>query len=323
MLVVGGSSGGTSIDEAEVYDPASGTWAAAGSLDAGRTGHTATVLPDGTVLVVGGWSDPDTVQPVASTERFDPREGTWVAGPPLHDARTAHTAALLADGSVMVAGGSTYNGGNGAPIASVEVLRPGAASWIMAAPMLEARAAHTATVLPDGDILVVGGIGSETDETGPMNTTLASAEIWEPSDAVWTATSGLDDGRAKHAATMLLDGTVLVSRMGQQGTAVIYDPSSGTFAPTDDMQHARFGSTSTRLESGEVLVVGGYGPDELETGRSAEVYDPVTASWSPTVAMADARSGHTATRLADGVVLVVGGQNPGGELVDPSEMYFP
>ena len=324
VLVVGGADGaGSFVGPAEIYDPASGRWAPAGSLREPRYGHTATLLPDGTVLVVGGWTPGDELRPTASSERYDPADGSWTAGPTMHEVRAGHTASLLPDGSLLVAGGARYNGGVGDPGAGVEVLRPGARAWVAGSPMHDARADHTATLLADGDLLVVGGLGRETDEAAPFNTALVTAERYDPDLGTWSVTAPLADGRAGHTAVLLGDGRVLVSRMGREGSAALFDPADGRFRTTGDLVDGRFRHTSTRLADGDVLVVGGESYDDELASRIGERYDPRSGSWSRAAAMAGPRVGHTATALEDGRVLVSGGADGEGTLVAVAELFQP
>jgi hypothetical protein len=324
VLVVGGvDAAGSAVDLAEIYDPETGRWRPAGSMRLARFGATATRLEDGTVLVAGGWTPDDELRPTASTERYDPAAGSWSPGPMLHEVRAGHTATVLDDGSLLVAGGGRYNGGNGDPGAGVEILRPGASEWVIAAPMLEARGDHTATLLVDGTVLVVGGIGRDTDEAAPFNTTLPTTERYDPRTDRWAATDRLAAGRAGHHAALLLDGTVLLSRMGREGSAAVFDPGLGAFRPTGDLIHGRFSHTSTRLPDGDVLVVGGDPIEDQAAGRTAERYDPADGTWSLTAAMSGPRRDHDATALGDGRVLVSGGVDLAGEVIDVAEIYDP
>ena len=181
--------------------------------------------------------------------------------------------------------------------------------------MIEARGGHTATLLPDRAVLVVGGIGSDTEETGPFNTTLASAELFDPATGSWTATGTLDEGRTGHTATLLRDGTVLLTRMGREGSAELCDPAAGSFTATGNMDVVRFYHAATLLPDGKVLVAGDFSDDDQ--GRSAELYDAGSGRWAPTVSMDESRDGLSATLLTDGRVLVAGGSDELGRLGGP------
>ena len=324
VLVTGGlDGGGDYVVEAELYDPQGQTWTDAGLMSEGRRGHTATLLLDGSVLIVGGWSDRDEIRPSKTIEIFDPVTATSTIGMPLAERRAGHSATLLLDGRVLVAGGLSYNGGNGSPLDTVELYDPQDRTWTAMPSMVEARGAHTATLLQDGTVLVVGGIGTTTEETAPVNTTMTSAERFDPEMKRWRMPEGLHEGRAGHTASLLVDGTVLVTRMGSQGTAERFDPTAGVFSTIADMETVRFGHTSTVLTGGQVLVIGGSGASGAAIGQTAEWFDPATGTWSGTAAMRWAREGHTATLLLDGGVLVVGGMDEGGGLVAATERYEP
>ena len=160
-------------------------WVATGFMTEERAGQTATLLPDGKVLVAGGEAardiDGDWTTP-SSSELYDPATGTWSASGDMTVARPrGHTATLLADGRVLVVGGAAIN----EPIPSAELYAPGTGTWTATAPMVEVHGrGHTATLLPDGRVLVVGG-----DQAG---TKQAGAELYDPATGSWSATGEID-----------------------------------------------------------------------------------------------------------------------------------
>jgi N-acetylneuraminic acid mutarotase len=173
VLAVGGIDG-SELVSAELYDPRTGTWSVTGSLS-GAHGGTATLLPDGKVLVAGGNSSVLVVEPniggpapdaltLASAEVYDPDTGSWTVIGSMTEARIGYTATLLADGTVLVAGGRRNDTSGTRLLASAELFDPGSGSWTVTTGMLTARAGHTATLLPDGTVLVTGGSDSNLVE---------------------------------------------------------------------------------------------------------------------------------------------------------------
>ena len=272
VLVAGGFNGdfdfGFNLANAELYDPASGTWAATGSLGTARSEHTATLLPNGRVLVAGGFSDNYSF--LASAELYDPASGTWTATRSLGAARSSHTATLLPNGKVLVAAGFNGNLDNGFNLATAELYDPASESWRATGSLAVARTGHTATLLPNGKVLVAGGFNHST--------WLASAELYDPASGTWTATGSLGAARSNHTATLLPNGKVLVAG-GFQGdldngvelaNAELDDPASGTWTATGSLGAARSAQTATLLPNGKVLVAGGFGNSGALA--SAELY---------------------------------------------------
>ena len=181
VLVAGGNQDGSPRGpSAELYDPISGTWSATGNMitPTPRSGHTATLLPDGKVLVAGGTTH--GIDPLASAELYDPQSGAWSATQGMVAPRHAHTATLLPDGRVLVAGGrgsaDTSASGLHEPLASAELYDPASGTWSPTASMVAVRLEHTATLLPDGRVLVASGMGLRTGGS----VLLASAELYDP-----------------------------------------------------------------------------------------------------------------------------------------------
>jgi N-acetylneuraminic acid mutarotase len=176
VLVAGGSGGSGGIglsplDSAELYDPSSGQWTATGSLRETRRDHTATLLPDGSVLVAGG-SGGYYQGPLASAELYHPSSGQWTDTASMGEVRSSQTATLLPNGKVLVAGGFEDSALLG-PVASAELYDPRGGRWTVVGSMAEARAWHTATVLRNEIVLVAGGYAKDRKW-------MASAELYEP-----------------------------------------------------------------------------------------------------------------------------------------------
>ena len=243
-------------------------------------------------------------------------------------AREFHTATLLSDGRVLIAGGQNLTADMcGAPIlASAELYDPATGTFSPTGPMASARESHTETLLTDGRVLIAGGV-----KGGLWTDLLSSADLYDPSIGTFSPTGSMTTARSKDAeemptATLLSDGRVLIAGgKSDRGlaSAELYDPRTGTFSPTGSMTVARAGHTATLLSDGRVLIAGGWsGASYL---ASAELYDPATGTFSPTGSMTTARFDHTATLLSDGRVLLAGGQHglfASVELYDPATGTF-
>jgi hypothetical protein len=316
----GGSGQGGLLATAELYDPASGSWTATGSMNGVRILHTATLLADGRVLVAGGADGigETSVDALATAELYDPATGSWAATGPMIEARAHHTATLLADGKVLVVGGSGSGFGSDS-LASAELYDPATGSWTATSAMIEARTQHTATLLPDGRVLVAGGNSS----SGPQ---LASAELYDPATGSWTATGKMVGDHAGHMATLLPDDRVLVLGGSSEpptpsptATAELYDPRTGSWTAAGSMNGEHYGGTATLLDDGSVLVAGGS--SSVGSGGE-ELYEPGTGSWTAAGSMNGEHYGGTATLLDDGSVLVAGGVTPPAPLAT-AELYDP
>jgi hypothetical protein len=295
-----------------------------GSMSAGRTFHTATLLQDGKVFVAGGRNYVAANVPggvnktYSSTETYDPTTGSFSPTNSMQAARSAHTATLLKSGKVLIAGGFDGN----SALATAEIFDPLSNSFTSTTGnMTTARSGHQATPLNDGKVLITGGSDGAT--------ALASAEIFDPDTGMFTRTGDMHTARNFHSQTTLKDGRVLVAG-GEDtssviGTAEVFDPRSGTFSTPINMTTPRAAHAATMLNSGKVLVTGGG----ADTGplASAEIFNPSDDTFTATTgSMATARNFHTATLLSDGTVLVAGGGNfqpiALAELFDPASESF-
>jgi hypothetical protein len=268
---------------------------------------------------------------VAEAELYDQTTGTFSKTGSLGTARIFDTATLLADGRVLVTGGdASFH--DGPVLASAEVYDAKTGRFSPTGSLTTARSFQTATLLPDGRVLITGGTGAVTGVTMVSTTPcLASAEIYDPKTGTFSATGAMTTGRCDQTATLLTDGRVLIvgGESAADGTALasaeIYDPKTGTFSPTGSLAAARGFHTATLLSDGRVLIVGG----QTSSGgslASAEIYDPKTGTFSATGSLATARLLHTATLLPDGRVLVAGGYDSGyfaGDSLASAELYDP
>jgi galactose oxidase-like protein/Kelch motif protein len=307
VLVTGGGSAA-----AELYDPAKDAWSPAASMANLRRAHTATLLLNGKVLVVGRNSD-NPLFAGAQPELYDPANDTWSStGGMTMPLREGHTATLLADGDVLVAGGQTTAGAT----ASAERYHPATDAWSPAADMPSARIGHTATLLAGGKVLVAGG----SSAAGPT----AGADLYDPKSDTWTPAADMAVARLRHTATRLANGTILVSggdANAGAASAEIYHPAGNTWSRAPDMSKRRSLATATLLSSGKVLVAGGH--TGAAPAASAELYDPARNAWSAAASMAIGRYAHAAVQLANGKVLVTGGLADTGALATSAELYEP
>jgi hypothetical protein len=269
---------GAPVTSAELYDPETGEWSATGSMTTPRLGHTATLLADGTVLAAGSWGLDDVRNGEASAELYDPGTGTWSPTGSMVEVRYGHTATLMADGKVLVAGGVPSD-------LTAELYDPVTGTWRATADMPQAHANHTATLLGDGRILVVGGerMGGIPDRGLSLDETLRmAADLYDPSTGSWAAAGLMTQARLYHAATLLPDGGVLVTGGGSWledgflATAEVYDPGSGEWSASGNLVAPRSRHTGTLLPDGRVLLAGGAWEASpiSEPSPSAEVYDP-------------------------------------------------
>jgi hypothetical protein len=256
VLIAGGSSSPqATLATAELYDPRTGTFSPTGSMTTARAGQTATLLTDGRVLIVGG-------QPQLSTaELYDPHTGTFSPTGSMAFAREYHTATLLADGRTLIIGG--YDAPNGVVVwlASAELYDPHAGTFSPTGSMMGARFLHTATLLADGRVLALGGVGIQNG----VEAVLTSGELYDPQTGTFSPTGSMAVPRQSHTATLLADGRVLVA--GGDGTfngaitalasAELYAPRSGVFVSTGPMTSARSVQTATLLANRQVLTTGG------------------------------------------------------------------
>ena len=263
-----------------------------------RESHTATLLGNGLVLIIGG---DDRTKSLSAAELFNPISRSFAPTADMAEARARHTSTLLNDGTVLVIGGRDASGN---ALASAESYDPARMSFVPTSKMSNRRESHAATTLSDGRVLVVGG-----DNT---ITSLDSAEVFDPASSSFTPTGKMTSSRAFQTATLLKNGKVLVTggRDGNGNTlasAELYDPTNGLFTQTGRMSSPRKSHTAILLSDGKVLVIGGN--NGTVTLATAELFDPVTGSFALTGSMQLGREFHTATLRNDGTVLVAGGAN--------------
>ncbi len=305
ILVAGGATvGGVPTTSAEIYDPATGRWTATGSMMATHVDPVATVLRDGRVLVAGGLSSfGSDATFLSSAEIYNPTTGTWSPTGSMDVPRILATIAPLPDGTVLVA--AAYERGlNGwFPSDSADVYDPATGTWKPTASMAVARAYGSATALPDGSVVVAGGVGT--------GASLDSAEVYDPSSGAWSLTGAMIEARSQHVAVALRDGRVLVAGGTQERTALadaeLYTPATRTWSGAGAMTVPRTVSAAVALADGTVLVDGGLSEATGPALSSADIYDPRRGVWSATASMRDGRTDFGLVALPDGDALAIGG----------------
>jgi len=340
----------------------SGTWTLTGSLNTARAGHTATLLPNGQVLVAGG---ENTAAFLASAELYNPSTGQWTITGSMATPRINHQATLLPNGQVLVSGGDNTTGA----LASAELYNPSTGQWTTTGSMTIPRTLHGATLLLNGQVLVAAG-------NNTVGSTGNTAELYNPSTGTWRATGSMQSFHP-FMLTLLLDGRALaVDDSGSTGApGELYNPSTGQWTLTAGMYYAHSGDAAVLLSNGDVLAYGNHfacyagqffnpstnnwsrtmgqcqtgisvgplallgtarvllaGGSIIYSGKStsvahADLYDPSTNSWLSTGVLNQARAAHTLTRLLSGKALAAGGfaKIAGGTatFLTSAELYAP
>jgi hypothetical protein len=299
-------------------------WSTTGAMAERRQEHTATLLPNGKVLVVGGFNGTSALN---TAELYDPATHTWSPAKPMASPRRRHTATLLPNGKVLIVGGRSGSSTlKTAELYDPNTDRENGGTWTSIASMNNAREEHTATLLPDSKVLVAAGREG--------NFILKTAEVYDPGTPSWTATANaMPQEREGHTATLFPDGKVLLVGgefyvtffLFHHTSAEAYD--SGTNHWLDNprpqgMAKERSRHTATLLPNGRLLVTGGYNGSYSDASSSA-LYNPASGTWPPADdrTMNQGRAWHTATLLADGKVLIVGGYHSDDGYLSQAELY--
>jgi hypothetical protein len=229
VLVTGGctlSGCGAFTAASEIYDPATNVWRPAGSLGMARWYHTATLLGNGQVLVVGGANRP--VQ--NSSELYDPVADAWSSAPNTISPRFQHAATLLASGKVLVTGGHPWG-----VLATAEIYDPSTNLWTATGNMTQARFAHTSTLLPDGTVVLAAGGALRGCGRTVCAYPTATSESYNEATGKFTALAHLNQARYYHTATLLGNGRVLVvggvGSLHPLGSAEFYIPLTLSIKP--------------------------------------------------------------------------------------------
>jgi hypothetical protein len=281
VLITGGKSSTGDLTSAEIYDLSTGQFRSPGSMIGQRSLHTATLLGNGTVLVAGGRKG---ATPLRTAEIFNPVTETFASTGSLSIQRKRHAANLLLDGTVLVEGGASVS--NGMPVdvgtPTAEVYNPSLGTWAIHPPqdMSTGRTEHTATLLPDGTVIVCGGISI-----------LLPSDLYNPASQTFSTVGGVLHQRQRHVSLLLtnpawgsLVGKVLVTGGAFTGSPVfggiqealdtveLYDPSTGQFSLFGTMTQARQNHTATMLNDGRILIAGGVSTPSVS--GTAELITP-------------------------------------------------
>jgi hypothetical protein len=304
----------------------------AANMNQAHVNHTATVLPPvspatvGKVIVVGGLAGSSNLD-----EIWDPGTSAWT-NVTISAEREHHTATLLSNGKVFIAGG---NDSTGTVLSSTVIYDPTTATSTAGPPLLTPRQRHTATLLPNGTVLIAGGRQANATPPPPF-VVLPSAEIYDPGTGMITAVSPsmMSDPRFAQTDILLDDGRALIAGGSSDGSnPTVTSLASADFfsgsafsalpaAPGGALNQVRREFSMTKLTDSWVLAVGGI--DSLGNRlSSSEMFEPGSGfdNFSTGVSLANARSGHTATRLLDGRVLVLGGTGASNTAIKSAEFY--
>jgi WD40 repeat protein len=301
VLIAGGfREEGTSeiaIASAEIFDPVNNTFTPTSDMNEPRNGHTSTLLPNGKVLLAGGWNQQGRT---ATAELYDPQTGTFEYTSSLMSPRQGLTATLLENGQVLIAGGDSARN---TPQITAELYDPTTEIFTPTGNLNNGRFGHTATLLTDGKVLLIGG-------TSGNDNILASAEIYNPATGQFTSTGDANVVRYKHTAVLLQDGSVLIlggadqrDWNGKYDSAEIYNVKIGTFRQVANMNQERFklADAAVLLANGNVLIGGG--------NRQIEIFDAQSQTFFTDGTLDDDYYFSVLTELKDGQVLITGGYN--------------
>jgi len=266
-----------------------------------RSSHSATLLPNGQVLIAGGMRRNQDFY--RSAELYDPATGKFRTTGAMNIARVGHTAVLLRSGKVLIAGGWIGHGTTN----SAELYDPTTGKFTLTAAMTHRRGHASATLLDNGDVLITGG--ADHDTPGGIN----SAEIFHAGSQTFEAIGTMHDARIAQTSTLLRDGRVLIA--GGRGDSVnasaeLYDPKTKRFIPTGSLLTARYKHTAGLLPDGRVLIAGGSDARDWHGQlSSAEIYDPQTGRFTAAASLHDARFKlpEDAAPIRPGELLIAGG----------------
>jgi len=322
VLITGGAANADAsgvLASAELYDSVAHTFTTIGPMNVARADQTMTLLNSGKVLIAGGFNDQATL---ASAEIFDPSNNSFtLTGGSMTSPRAQHAATLLPNGTVLIVGGNFTD-----TLSSAEIFDPNANGGTggftaTANPMNAARQIPHADLLPNGLVLVTGGLDG-------FNNALTSSELYDPVAGTFTLSGNMNTGRGNHGTALLSNGQLLVegglsgpgNSLATTATAELYNPATGAFTTTGSMSQPRGQYYDEILADGTVFVTGGA---PLPGGANSDIYDPVTQVFTATPNYTAVQTGLRPALLPDGTVLLASGVDSTPVTVPNSEIYYP
>jgi hypothetical protein len=313
VLITGGINAQSqlSLNSAEIYNPATGTFTAVSNMNSARSGHTATLLSSGKVLIAGGRQTWYGAPSAKQEEIFDPATASFTYTGNLITARMYHTAILIPNGKVLLAGGSNSTPG----MNSAEIFDPTTGTFSSTANMNSIKQILSMVVLNNGKVFVVGAqAGQSSSEVYDYTTGTFSPTVGTVSTGAWFAV-GLSNGK------------VLVTG-GQGGSASslnsseIYDPATNSFTSKSSMNSSRVNYSGVLLTDGNVLIVGGIDRISGKSANTAELFDYTTGTFSTIGNMNSSRSNSSIANLTNGNVLITEGQDDISVGISTTELFI-
>ena len=302
------------LQSCHTYSRSANSFDLAEPLLTSRYYHTATLIPGGRVVFIGGENSGGAISQV---EQFDNAIPAMYSSSVMLNGRSHHGMSMLMDGRVLHSGGEDGDG----TMAKSEIYDPATDLYTVTNPMTVSRAGHSSTLLNNGKVLIAGG-GRKAPLTRIIF--MNSAELFDPSNGTYTDIANMNHYRSGHTATLLANGNVLLAggsdANGSLAAAEIYNPVSNTFTVVGNMQLARQGHAAILLNDGTVMITGGYSTPGNYLA-SSEIFNPATNSFSSGPAMTAARAYHSMSSLAAGKLLVAGGYNSNS--ISTAEVYHP
>jgi hypothetical protein len=327
-------TGSTHTVTTELFDPVSETWSFAGPMGYNSLNGSSLLnrLHSGKLLICGGQTYIPNGDGMVNAEVFDPATGLWTAVSPMRERRNGPKTFMLNNGKVLVTGGQqkrlvTNPDGSTTlrifSLNSAEIYDPTTDTWTLTGPMTYGRASHLIFGLPDGRVLVTGGVGAVGENW--VRQVLSTTEIYNPATGTWTSGPDLLPGRTGSGASILglSDGRLMIiGGFGNGGVTLndvqIYDPQPGAWSISGSLNQPRSNFTRNLMPDGKVLVWGGG--DGLRALNSTEIWDPVSGTWSFTGNLNQASIIPVRAQLADGRVLSCCGTD-GSQVLATTEIY--